>query len=262
MQVPHGITIAIPNWNHEVLLPRAVLSGLKTLAALREQGIPGEVLVVDDCSRDGSATLLRQLEVLYHREGLRVLTLQENIGLAKVRNLAITKGRYRYIVFVDADNEILPTTFPTFLETIHKTGSAAVYGTLIVRPTAGDIGYAVLNNESIQDKIFDGNYVDALALFDRLQLRDVGGYESSCPTWEDYALFLHLITNGREVVFVPMVFGYYYLLPGSMIAQTATSSNATALPNKVRRMFNQVGVRSQLPMPSRMKRYHPAFGFF
>ena len=64
MRSQAGVTIAIPNWNHEVLLPRSVLSALRTVAILREQGVPAEVLVIDDFSRDGSLTLLRQLEAL------------------------------------------------------------------------------------------------------------------------------------------------------------------------------------------------------
>src|SRR5690348_3532366 len=97
----NGVTIAIPNWNHEVLLPRSILSALRAIALLREQGIAGEVLVIDDFSRDGSPTLLRQLEALYCRFNLRVLAFGANAGLAASRNQALTHARFRYVAFLD-----------------------------------------------------------------------------------------------------------------------------------------------------------------
>ena len=78
-----GVTIAIPNWNHEVFLPRSVGSALAAVKELRRHGLGGEVLVVDDQSRDGSLMLLRQLEALHFAEGLRVLALPENGGVCR-----------------------------------------------------------------------------------------------------------------------------------------------------------------------------------
>src|SRR5262249_4137154 len=102
-----GVTFAIPNWNHEWFLPRSIRSALMAVAELKRHGIPGEVLVIDDQSRDGSRTLLRQLEALYYEHGLRASYLPGNRGLPAVRNQALLKANHRYIVFLDADNEII-----------------------------------------------------------------------------------------------------------------------------------------------------------
>ena len=83
-----GVTIVIPNWNHEVLLPRAISSALRSMDVLRKQGVAAEVLVIDDCSRDGSVTLLHQLEALYYKDGLRCLAFGTNAGLPSSRNQA------------------------------------------------------------------------------------------------------------------------------------------------------------------------------
>src|SRR5690349_16922567 len=86
---PSGVTIAIPNWNHEYVLPRAVASGLQAVQVLRGHDVPAEVLVIDDQSRDGSLTLLRQLEALLYDRGLRVLAFRHNGGLSMARNRAL-----------------------------------------------------------------------------------------------------------------------------------------------------------------------------
>jgi len=255
-----GLTVAIPNWNHELLLARSVGSALRAVRLLRGRGVPGEVLVVDDASRDGSLVLLRQMEALYYGDGLRVLALEKNGGLAGARNAALREASHRFVVFMDADNELLPENLIHFYRSIRDTGAAGVYGNLLSRRR--DSGHvAVLSNESFQDRMLEHNYVDAFGVFDRLQLLDCGGYSDNpaVRSREDWELYLHLAACGRKVVFVPLVFGFYHDLPGSMIKETArTEAEQNA---HVTRVFDQLGLRRRLPLNTRHLRYHPDVGY-
>jgi glycosyltransferase involved in cell wall biosynthesis len=253
-----GVTIAIPNWNHEIMLPRAIASALRAAGLLREEGIPSEVIVIDDASRDGSQTLLRQLEALYAQDGFRCLALGANVGLATVRNRAMEHARYRYLSFLDADNELVPENLPLFVRTLEQTGAAVAYGNLLVRTPVADYAHYVLSNESMQMKIFRGNYVDAFSVWDRVQLHDVGGFETSFNALEDYEMWLHLATNGRRIVFVPAVLGYYYALPVSL-ALDRQKQDATV--GRICRMYDQVKVREFLQMNTCHLRYHPELGY-
>ena len=116
----------------------------------------------------------------------------------------------------------------------------------------------MVSNESMQHKIFQGNYVDAFSLFDRVQLIDVGGYDTSYHALEDFEMWLHLATNGRRIVFVPAVLGYYYILPGSMIELDARQE---ALFKRMQRIFNQVKARQFLDLNTCSLRYHPELGY-
>lgn len=260
MRFDDGVTIAIPNWNHELLVPRAIQSGLRALAVLREQGVPGEVLVVDDFSRDGSVPLLRQLEARYYKDGLRVLAYAANAGLSASRNQALLHARYRYVTFVDADNEVIPENLPTFLATLKQTGAAGAYGTMLLRSVTSNAAHGAFSHESFQDRMFDHSYIDACAAFDRAQLCDLGGYVPQ--RWEDYEMWLRLATNGRLLVFVPLAFGYYYILPASISVDPAENTHMTALHERMKRVFNQVKARDALPLPARHRRYHPELGYF
>src|SRR5437763_6811243 len=121
-----GATLIIPNWNHELVLPRAVRSGRRAGEELRPHGLHVEVLIVDDASRDGSPVLLRQLEALYFEQGVRVLAQPQNAGPSAARNLALTNATYRYVVFMDADNEVLPENVIHFYRSIRATEAAVV----------------------------------------------------------------------------------------------------------------------------------------
>lgn len=252
-----GVTVAIPNWNHELLLARSISSALAAVRILRGEGVPAETLVIDDGSRDGSLTLLRQLEALYYRDGLRVLGRAANGGLAAARNLALEQARHRYIVFMDADNELLPETMPIFRRALVETGAAMAYGNLIVSHVKAGNACGILNNESFQQRMFQGNYIDAFVMVDRLQLLDTNSFSSALPAIEDYEMWLHLACNGRRLVFVPLIFGYYYLMPHSMITQHDDRSSQA----RVKRVFDQASARSYLPLPTLHLRYHPAIGY-
>jgi glycosyltransferase involved in cell wall biosynthesis len=260
MRAQAGVTIAIPNWNHEILLPRAITSALRAVELLGRQGVPAEVLVIDDCSRDGSQTLLRQLEALHYRDGLRCLAFGANAGLAASRNQALDHARYRYLAFLDADNELIPENLPQFVRALDQTGAAVAYGNLLVRSPTGDHAHHALSNESIQKKLFryGSNYVDAFSIWDRLQLRDVGGYDASLQALEDHEMWLHLATNGRQIVFVPAVLGYYYILPAAMSRDSPKQESTAA---RLVRIFNQLGAREFLHVNTCHIMYHPDLGY-
>jgi succinoglycan biosynthesis protein ExoO len=256
---PAGVSVAIPNWNHEYVLPRAVESALRAVELLRTRGVPAEVIVADDGSRDGSLVLLRQLEALHYGQGLRVLALSRNAGLPAVRNLLLERASHPYVAFMDADNELVPGNLYHFARAMAQTRAAAVYGNLVRRGAGGH--YAMVSSESFQDRVLAENYIDAFALFDRAQVLDAGGYSRSelVRAREDWELYLHLAACGRKVVFVPLVFGLYHAMPGSMIEEANDSHPAQKA--HVRRAYDQLGVRQRLPMNTRHLRYHPDLGY-
>lgn len=257
---PAGVTIAIPNWNHELVLPRSVGSALRAARLLRRAGVAADVLVVDDCSRDGSLVFLRQAEALYWADGLRVSALRRNLGLPAVRNVALREAAHRHVAFMDADNELVPENLYLFYRSALETEAAVVYGNLI-RVGPGGAADEMLSNESWQDRVLGDNYIDAFALFDRLQLADAGGYSDAAEVEarEDWEMYLHLAAAGRRAVFVPLVFGIYHDLEGSMIKQAERRDGPHA--QFLKRVFDQLGVRSALDVNTRHLRYHPHLGY-
>jgi glycosyltransferase involved in cell wall biosynthesis len=254
-----GVTIAIPNFNHEVLLPRSIRSALRAMDVLRAEGWLAEVLVIDEGSRDGSSTLLRQLEALYCKDGLRCLMFGATAPIAVTRNEAARQARYRYLAFLDADNELVPENLPLFVRTLEQTGAAAAYGNLLLRSTTADYAHYMHSCESIQKRLFrGGNYVDMCSVWDRFQILDSGGFESNLNFLEDLEMWLHLATNGRRIVFVPAILGYYYLLPA---ARSNDLSKQDAVEVRLMRIFNQLKVRDFLPLNTDQLRYHPELGY-
>lgn len=110
-------SIVIPAYNYAHCLPRALES------ALLQDGGDFEVLVIDDGSTDDTPSVLREMEDRY--PGRFRSIRQENAGLAAVRNRGVAETSGEYLIFLDADDRLLPdalTAFRNFLEKGSRPG--------------------------------------------------------------------------------------------------------------------------------------------
>jgi GT2 family glycosyltransferase len=77
---------------------------LQHLAQQRPGGLPQELLLVDNASRDGSADLAQRIWREYAPGfPIRVVS-EEQVGLNRARVRGIEESRHEYLVFVDDDN--------------------------------------------------------------------------------------------------------------------------------------------------------------
>jgi len=97
------ITVIVPHWNRRDLLERL-------LGLLRCQTCAiGEIVVVDNGSRDGSVELARN-------NGARVVALERNVGFAAAVNRGIREARTGFIAVVN--NDVAPQ--PDWLERLRR----------------------------------------------------------------------------------------------------------------------------------------------
>jgi len=252
-----GLTIFIPNWNHRSFLPRALRSALDALGHLKREGYSAEILVIDDASRDGSQKFLQTVQALYNEPRLKTVCLKQNLGLTRLRNLALLMARFRYVCLMDSDNELIPRNLTVFLRSILETDATLVYGNLIDNQHRDATG--IRSNMPATLRLMTANYIDAFSIVDAEKILRLGGYariHPYCP--DDWEMNLHLIAEEASIVFVPAVLGYYHKqqLSGSEEnVPFAQGANAA-----LRRVYAQTGLREWDNM--RVGRiYHPDVGY-
>lgn len=252
-----GITIFIPNWNHRAFLPRSLRSALDALRYLEKEGFEAEILTIDDASRDGSQKLLRTVQALYNEPRLKTICLQRNLGLTRLRNLALRACRFRHMCLLDADNELVPANLPLLLRAAHETGAALVHGNLIDKQDGEVVG--ARSNMVASMSITRKNYIDGFSIVDVEKALKLGSYSRSSPyNPDDWEMILHLIFEEENIVFVPVVLGYYY--------KQALSGSHENVPfhkdanSSLHRVFAQSGLRDwDSERVGRM--YHPDAGY-
>lgn len=91
---------------------------------------PAEVILIDDCSGDGTLHELNRLRDLYPARWLRVLSLKHNAGPGAARNAGWNEATQAYIAFLDSD------------DTWHTQKIEIQYGWMCVHPNAALTGHA------------------------------------------------------------------------------------------------------------------------
>ena len=93
------ITIGIASFNALNSIERSINS------ALSQSWRPIEIIIVDDCSNDGTYEKLLQISSK-HKE-IKVFRNKKNYGIGFVRNLIIKKATGEFLAFFDDDDESL-----------------------------------------------------------------------------------------------------------------------------------------------------------
>ena len=126
------ITVVIPAFNSAPTIARALDS------ALAQTYFPDEILVVDDCSSDATADIVRE----YESKGVRLISLEHQRGAGGARNVGIQAATGELIAFLDSDDEWLKSKLmaqTALLEACPRLSFVACAANLI-SPTGEDLG--------------------------------------------------------------------------------------------------------------------------
>ena len=100
MNAPMSVSLIITTYNAQAFIMRAISS------ALEQTRPPLEIIVVDDCSTDGTPELLHRLE--RGHDSIRVLSTPYNGGPSLARNVGLAEARGDWVAFLDADDAFAP----------------------------------------------------------------------------------------------------------------------------------------------------------
>lgn len=84
-----------------------------------------ELIVVDDCSTDGSAAIVEQIV----DPRIRIIRLEENGGVGSARNRGVAESTAPFVCFLDADDWWEPTFLEEMAALIERHPDAGIYGT-------------------------------------------------------------------------------------------------------------------------------------
>ena len=190
----------------------------EALDDLRDQTFnPIELVVVDDCSTDHSAILIREWMVANSDRFklCRLVRHRTNQGLAQARNTAFLLASGKYVFVLDADNRLYPRAIARLTEAVERSGTAGAYSQLEFFGEERSIGHAdVWDREHFRI----GNYVDAMALIAKSAWQKVGGYSyMDVVGWEDFDFWCKLEEVGLRCTFVPEILCRYRVHSNSMV---------------------------------------------
>ncbi|MBM3411779.1 MAG: glycosyltransferase [Bacteroidetes bacterium] len=123
MQPIEGISLIIPNYNGEQLLPQILPPAIVALSAT---GITYEIIVVDDASADQSVAMLTR-----DFPQVQIIQIQTNGGFSKTANTGIYAARYNWVLLLNSDVKLTPTYFESMLPYCQHADVFSVSGRIV-----------------------------------------------------------------------------------------------------------------------------------
>jgi GT2 family glycosyltransferase len=204
------VSILIPNWNGESVLPRC----MEALAAQTCQDF--EVIVVDDASTDNSVAFLRE-----HYPQVVLVQMENNQGFASATNVGATHARGEWLALLNNDAFPEPDWLAALLAATQEHPEFTLFASQLVqanRPAyldgTGDLyhisgmawrryyNFPLADAPQQPDEVFSP--CAAAGLYRRDAYLDVGGLDEDFTSYhEDVDLGFRLRLQGHRCLYIP-----------------------------------------------------------
>jgi glycosyltransferase involved in cell wall biosynthesis len=178
----------------------------RTLDSIFSQDLDGfEVVVVDDGSTDATADVLDMYAA--HSE-LRIVRLARNGGLTQALIAGVAAARGGYIARIDAGDIMIPSRLSlqsAHLDAAPEVGVVASQCDIEVRQ-GGEVIRRFINHvartheEVVQMLPYRTPIIHASVMFRKDIYNDVGGYDASLSTTQDYDLWIRMAKVTRFII--------------------------------------------------------------
>lgn len=229
-----AIAVIIPAFNQSQFLAEAIES------VLTQTRQADDVIVVDDGSTDDTAAVVAEFPAVR-------LIRQDNLGPSAARNTGLRGCKTSYIVFLDADDRLLPNALESALACMSTHPDCAfVYGGHrrisedghplgpdVVRLLNGDAHLALLRQNLVGPPM--------TALFRRDYLLAVNGFDETLRHCEDYDIYLRLARRYPVASYPTLIAehrmhgqaasnNYVQMLKGGLLVLDLSEASMTADP--------------------------------
>lgn len=193
------VSVIIPCYNHSQFIEEAINS------VINQTYKNIEIICIDDGSSDNSIETIQN--ILANTPNIKLIK-QENQGVIKARNTAISVSSGDYILPLDADDKIAPTYIEKAVDILDKNPQIG-----IVYCTAQCFGNKTRKwklPDFDKNEIIFANQIFSCALFRKLDFDNAGKYkEYMNKGFEDWDLWLTFIENGLSAYKIEETLFFY-----------------------------------------------------
>ena len=184
------ISVIMSSYNSEETIEKSILSILK------QDYKNIEFLIVDDCSKDSSLSIMKRLREDDKR--IKIIENKKNIGLTKSLNKLLKISNGKYIARQDSDDVSLPHRLTTQINFIKKTNSEIITSRAIIKDTGVKIPkYSYLLPNKMVMK-YKNPFIHGTLVIKKSVIENIGGYDERFYYAQDYKLFHDLMKSGYK----------------------------------------------------------------
>lgn len=186
------VSVIMPAYREERFLKAAVDS----VKAQTESS--WELLILDDCSPDGTFALAQSLAAGDSR--ITALRNEQNMGVAATRNRGIALAKGRYIAFLDGDDQWLPQKLELQLQLMEEQNAHIAYCAYHIMEADGTLRSTYQVPETVSyEMLLKENSMQCSAMLLRSETAKAHPFRTDF-FHEDYVLGLELLKAGCKAV--------------------------------------------------------------
>jgi dolichol-phosphate mannosyltransferase len=177
----------------------------RTKAVDLGDGWEREIIVVDNCSTDGTRELLQQIDdpevsIYYH---------ERNMGKGMSVRTGISQMTGDYMLIQDADSEYDPAEHPRFCRLADETNAAAIFGSRVLNGQAkyeyAHAYWGVRFLSTLNNILFGGRLTDVLTATKMIRHDVVTPLNLTCTSFDlDTELPDKIFLSGHDILEIPI----------------------------------------------------------
>ncbi len=186
-----NVATVIPVRNRAQYIARA----LNSVASQTFQS--AEIIVVNDASTDRTPEIV--MKVAGEIPNIKLITLDQNVGAAEARNVGVRHARSDLIAFLDSDDVWYPKKLEKQIAEFQSDGNVvAVFSGSHVIYKDRSFTHIPIDNITLTDLYRANNLsTTSSAVIRKAALEEVGGFDRTLPSCEDWDLFIRLAEIGK-----------------------------------------------------------------
>ena len=190
------VTVYIPTYNRVALLKRAV----ESVCNQTYQNL--EIIIVDDCSTDGTQQYLVQLSEKDNR--IRYFLKESNSGACISRNIAINNASGKYITGLDDDDYFLSNRISTFVKNRYLLSQYKLLftGLIFEKSKKRRKNYLIRPSKINISHLFYSNYIGNQVFCYTETLRSKGGFDENLVAWQDLDCWMSILKDGGHALYI------------------------------------------------------------
>jgi len=172
-----SFSIIMPTYNRKYCIDQAIQS------LLSQNYGNFELLIVDDCSTDGTPDHIKAAYPEEIEKGKIRLIPSSKVGCSGARNIGLNHAKNDWICYLDTDNQMMPSYFETFNRCILENQEyQCFYAKMRLRTSGEVVGSSFSFFELLQVNYIDiGTFVHSNVLY-----RELGGPDNNLTSLEDW----------------------------------------------------------------------------
>jgi hypothetical protein len=176
------VSVIIPCYNHARFLGEAIDS-------VTRQSYPHiEIIVVDDGSTDDTEQVITKYPNIHRKR-------QENLGVARARNIGLSISRGAYVLFLDADDRLLPDAVDTGVRSLaSQKDYAFAFGLEVLFGNIQGLCELPPDQSSTYKELLKRNFIGnpGSVLYNRWVFSRVREFDETNSPAADYDLYLRV----------------------------------------------------------------------